>query len=422
MAGVDVFSSNDAFPGGGGGTGLTNWTEGVNIAAPNATTPVTSFTATNAATNVDAALIAKGTGATLAQVPDSLTTGGNKRGQYATDWQKSRTSITQVAGGDYSTISGGLSNSAIRAYCTVGGGQFNTAGIAAGGSHNTIGGGNNNATRGSYTTIAGGANHQAYVDYAAICGGQTNAISADKGFIGGGASNTISGVTGTGYSAVIAGGQGNAISGNNNFYPVIAGGSTNSIVAGANVLYGMTICGGESNSVSHSYATVVGGKEGKSNYQGEVVSANGKFVTVGDAQQSLVTLRRSLASAGSGELTLDGGVPVASGATANILTLPNNSTLSYDIQIVARDTGTTGQNAYWFIRGAIKRDVGVATTAIVGTNFVATQNSAGNSAGWTCVAVADSATNGALQINVSNPTSTGAVRWVASITLVRVTN
>jgi hypothetical protein len=43
-------------------------------------------------TNANAAIKPKGNGANVAQDPDGTTIGGNARGQYATDWQKSRSS------------------------------------------------------------------------------------------------------------------------------------------------------------------------------------------------------------------------------------------------------------------------------------------------------------------------------------------
>lgn len=152
----------------GGAAGLTNWTEAVNTAAPNATVPAVSFTTTNAASNVDAVIAAKGTGATLAQVPDNFSSGGNKRGSYATDLQKSRSANTRVASGSYSVIGGGYNNVVSQNY-----------GVIAGGDSNVI------ATN----------------TYAAICGGGGNTASGQYSFIGGGALNTASGT----YSLVAGG-------------------------------------------------------------------------------------------------------------------------------------------------------------------------------------------------------------------------
>lgn len=85
-----------------GGAWLTNFTEGVNTSAPNATIPVVSMTATNAAANVDVAIVPKGTWAFTLAVADNLATGGNKRGANAIDLQTNRFFSTDVASGSQS--------------------------------------------------------------------------------------------------------------------------------------------------------------------------------------------------------------------------------------------------------------------------------------------------------------------------------
>ena len=60
-------------------------------------------------TNVDAVLRAQGTGAHMAD-PVGPYPLGNHRGDYATDWQKGRGSVTQVASGAAATIPGGVQN------------------------------------------------------------------------------------------------------------------------------------------------------------------------------------------------------------------------------------------------------------------------------------------------------------------------
>ena len=112
------------------GGGLTNWTDAVSTSSPNATVPVVSLTATNAATNVDAAIQKKGTGAILAQVPDGTATGGDKRGTNAVDWQSSRAASSAVASGIRSVVSGGYNNTASGDGSNVPGGYSN---IASGG-------------------------------------------------------------------------------------------------------------------------------------------------------------------------------------------------------------------------------------------------------------------------------------------------
>lgn len=93
-------------------SGTATFTEAENTAAPNATVPVDSLTATGSATNIDVALVPKGTGSVLAQVPDNTATSGNKRGINSVDLQTSRLNANEVASGQYATISGGRYNRA----------------------------------------------------------------------------------------------------------------------------------------------------------------------------------------------------------------------------------------------------------------------------------------------------------------------
>jgi hypothetical protein len=79
--------------------GLTNFTESVNTTSPNATIPVVALTATNAATNVDVAIVPKGTGSFSLASANSAASGGNKRGIKAVDLQTSRYSAAQVSSG-----------------------------------------------------------------------------------------------------------------------------------------------------------------------------------------------------------------------------------------------------------------------------------------------------------------------------------
>lgn len=109
--------------------GLTNFTEAVNTDAPNATVPVCSIIANNAATNVDVCIGAKGTGAILMTTPDNTSTGGNKRGVAAVDLQRYRSAASEVASGSYS-IAMGLHNTAAGNY-TAAIGYKNTAQAAA---------------------------------------------------------------------------------------------------------------------------------------------------------------------------------------------------------------------------------------------------------------------------------------------------
>lgn len=157
--------------------GLTNWTEAINTAAPNATIPVASLTATNAAAGVDAAFIAKGVGAILAQVPTNTSAGGNKRGNYATDFQRLRSAGSQSATGYASSILGGERQTASGNYAVSVGGYSNNAS----GAQAAIGGGNTGIASGDQATVPGGYFCTASATYA-FATGSTNTANGDASF------------------------------------------------------------------------------------------------------------------------------------------------------------------------------------------------------------------------------------------------
>lgn len=147
--------------------GIEYFVENANI-----TLEYSQFSAFGSPSNLDAVFSAKGTGATLAQPPTSDTANGNPRGDYATDWQKHRSASTQVASGNYSTISGGRNNLAIGIYSVISGGI------------------NNNAS-GSYSSVAGGAENIASAQYSYTMGGYQNVSNSDyAGVVGGRKGNT----------------------------------------------------------------------------------------------------------------------------------------------------------------------------------------------------------------------------------------
>lgn len=154
-----------------GGGGLTNWTESVTTASPNATIPAVRFIVNNAAANVDAVVSPKGTGAFLLQLPDGLTSGGNKRGTNAIDLQMSRASAGAggVASGDRSVLIGGANNTNSGNESFIGGGSgiFVNAAVQAG----AVGGVSNTIT-GQGAFVGGGGNHTVSGINSAIIGGE----------------------------------------------------------------------------------------------------------------------------------------------------------------------------------------------------------------------------------------------------------
>jgi hypothetical protein len=153
-------------------------------------------------------------------------------------------SCANVASGPYSTVGGGLANSA-DSTSTIGGGESN----AAFGAKSTVAGGYRNRAGGLYAAVAGGTQNRAEQDFAAIAGGAGNG-ALYYAFVGGGSANDASGP----YS-VIGGGGANGTTASGTF-ATVAGGAGN-VASGLN----STVGGGENNAASGNHATVPGGRE-----------------------------------------------------------------------------------------------------------------------------------------------------------------
>ena len=241
----------------------------------------------NTETNVNVAITALGTGATLAQIPDGTTTGGNARGEYATDWQKSRVSQNRVASGNYSTISGGNSNLASGIYSTVSGGNNNQS------SNNraTISGGEDNIASNVYTTIGGGRDNTASGNYSTIGGGDSNTVNNAYATVSGGAGNDS-----TNTHSTVGGGEDNVSSG---VYATVAGGTTNTASGQSSFVVGQQSRAENLGAVATGYGAVA-------KLRGERAHASGFFGTSGDAQISDFVLRNSSSSTSDVNLFLDG--------------------------------------------------------------------------------------------------------------------
>ena len=313
-----------------GGGGLTRFTEAESTTAPNATVYVDSLTASAASTNADVAFVAKGTGATLAQVPDNATTGGNKRGTYATDLQKSRNAANQVASGNYSSLIGGDGN-------------------------------------------------RASGQYSAVIGGSGNAATNTEGFIGGGSNNSNSGV-----GSSIIGGSFNTCSGSSS----IVGGFFNTGSANYS-----GILAGTNNTANAEAATVVGGYAGTTrSIQGNnVAPASIQPITtnIGSTQSAILLLGRQTTDATATRLTSN----TSAAGTTNQVTLPNNSAYTFQGTVIAAKTAA-GDTSSWKFEGAIKRGANAASTALVAavTPLVIAQDA--GAVTWVVAVTADTTNGG----------------------------
>jgi hypothetical protein len=351
--------------------GLTGFTAAESTTLPNDVTYVNSLTVAAASTNADVALVAKGTGATLAQVPTGTVVGGNKRGQYATDFQKARNAATQVASGGWSSILGGQNNAATANFSFVGGGQNNTAGNQGA----AVVGGANNSASGNSSVVVGGQSNTASSFYAVVVGSDNSGATGSNSAVIGGSTNTASGSA----SAVL--------------------GSSNSTANGQN-------------------SAVVGGRYGTTrSIIGNTVlpaSSNPIATTAGVSQSATLLLGRQTTDATATVLTSN----TSAASTTNQVVLPDNSAYYVKGSIIATITGG-GNTKSWDFVATIKRGASAASTAIVGTVALNVQAADAGAATWLAAITADT-TNGGLAVTVTGQAGT-TIRWVAKLETTEVT-
>jgi hypothetical protein len=298
----------------------------------------------NDASNANAPIVlqASGTGATQAQLTDSTTTGGNARGTYATDFQKSRSNAAYVASGSYSFIGAGQTNKTSGSYSAIVSGSGNQATQT----YSMIVNGNNSISTAQYSTIVNGSDGNASGNYSFIGNGSLQYTPAQYTFIGSGDNNTVSGD----FGAILGGRYG----------------TTRGIV-GMQVLPACSI---------------------------PIASA------AGISQSAILILARQTTNATATVLCSDN----TAASSTNQVIMPDNSAYYFKGRIIAGVTGA-GNTAAWTFEGAIKRGAGVGTTAIVGTvNTSLVARDAGAST-CSFTATADT-TNGGLAITVTGQAST----------------
>jgi hypothetical protein len=346
--GIDITAGVISATGGGG---LTHFTEAVNTSAPNATVPVCSLTAANAATNADWSGVPKGTGAFLASIPSGTSAGGNKRGSQAVDLQMVRSNATHVASGLYSVVCGGDSNQASSTRATVGGGNLNTA-------SNTgcvVSGGLRNVASGPAASVAGGQDNTANAQNAVVAGGTTNTASGTQSTVGGGNANTASGSI-----SVVAGGQSNTASGINSFIPGGIQATTRGITG------------------AHAWASGQRSALGDRQHFGMPV-----FAVTTDTTPTILASAASLTA-------------------ASVNTLPNNSAWAGTVLVVARSTG--GDTAMWHFSVLAKRGANAAATSVPFFGVIHSHIEAGLT-GVNCTIVANT-TRGSVEVEFTGLAAT----------------
>jgi hypothetical protein len=287
--------------------GLTNWTEAYNAG----TQSTSSFTSTNAASNVNAALIPKGTGALTAHVPDGTTTGGNSRGTYAVDWQRVRSNANQVAEGAYAVIAGGANNRVTNQY-----------GFAVG-VDNVVG-----TSGGFYGVGMGFGNNIANFLDGGMAFGRQNYIYNNW---------------------AVALGQQNLITG------VCAFGA------------------GEANQTNADYASTPGGYRANAALYGQQAHASGYFAAVGDAQAHELVFRASVTGTAITELFLNGSTIRAILPSTNTIWQGIVDIVAVTTA-VGNGTGTAGDIVGTEYKVTIKR-IGTSTVIVGTVQEIGTTNS-----------------------------------------------
>lgn len=429
--------------------GQVTFSERVNVEADSLVTTQSSSVIAASTTNANLVIAPNGTGALVASIPDGTATGGNARGVNAVDLQTSRTLNTQVAGRDYSVITGGQNNlvggvaSAKWSGILAGRGNSvlgNFDGIIAGdanttnasGSYNVIGGGLSNAVSGSaaYSGVFSGSNNIASTNYSVVLGGLSNTASSSFSVVSGGQSNTAS----TNTHATVVGGQSNTSSASK----AISGGFSNTASGSYSVALGFvnTASGVGSNAIgiinnaSADYGTAIGARS-NAYLLGQFANAGSNFTEVGfgDCQNSLLNAFRvaTLTTGATATLSLDGT------GTTNLI-IPKGSQRSWNVQVrwvavVTAITGTaTGVNVgdtktSTDLLAVAKRGVGVTTVSAhtsAGTHAIETIAGSLTAANITYTAGASQE----MAITFTGPTFAGGgsvtMRVVAAISLTEV--
>lgn len=258
-------------------------------------------------------------------------------------------------------------------YCTVGGGQGNTASWTCA----TVSGGRKNTAGWQYATVGGGYYNITSGYASTICGGDSNTASRDHAFVGGGFENIASGNSSTigggynnqavGYYATVSGGVENIA---NTHYAAICGGYADTVYARyGGVLSGFHNLAGD-NTDHDTAAVVVGGWEN---------AANAKYTTVGGGRYNTAANNDATISGGaynnaSGlQAAIGGGqYNTASGWRTTISGGEYNSA-SWNGAVVAGGSNNSADSGYSFVGGGYQNHVAGNYSSILGgyTNTIA---------------------------------------------------
>jgi hypothetical protein len=389
---------------------IADWTTAFN----SGTQATSSWTATNAAANVNAAIVPKGTGALIVNIPDGTVTGGNARGTYAVDLQRIRNNAARIASGAYSAIVAGSNNTASGSNSIVLSGNLNSSsgfGSITGGESNTATGSNcvslgesNNATGIAAISLGRGNNNQGGGggDRGSFAIGFGNTCNFTEGGGALGKQNTASNFN------AIAIGQSSTASAN--ISTAIGNSCTASGVA--------SLALGSSNTASGAISTTIGGANAISNLYGQTAHASGQFAAGGDAQAHVLVWRRAVTGApvGGTELFLDGASIAA--------ILPSTNAVWHgiiDIAAICTATGNgttvTGDVEATSYKVTIKR-IGTATSLVGTVQEIGTTNADASMASGVFT-IDNNDTNESLRIVYTSPVTAGTTTTIRVVATFR---
>jgi hypothetical protein len=202
--------------------------------------------------------------------------------------------------------------------------------------------------------------------------------------------------------SVLIGGENNTASA---FNAAVIAGSTNEATGQQSV-----IIGGVSNKTIGTNSVVIGGKYGWDRNATNVIvmgAMGGTFL--GGNQLRVQVLMATTTDATSTRLTTTNTVP----SSANQLNVDNSIVCMFRAEIIATVQSASGNIKSWTVIGAIKRGLGVATTALVSTPAVNINAADAGASTWAITATADT-TNGALALNAVGQAATN-IRWTAVV-------
>jgi len=349
--------------------GLTNFTEAEATTSPNNTVYVDSLTAAGSTTNVDVAIVPKGSGAFMLDIPDNTATGGNKRGTNAVDLQTSRNANDQVASGNNSFVAGQNNRAAGSNSVTIG-----TSCAATGSNSVTIG---TSCTASGQESLALGRSSTSSNFQSLVLGAYCTASGQESLALG-----NFSLSSGT-YSHTL--------------------GRLLTASAPQSTAIGHSCTANANNSFATGVSSHVFGVWGRLSYSGRQIG------TSGDCQKSTFILGERTTNNTAKTLITGAGVGGGTAGSDNQVILSNQSAYRFKGTIIGKQSGSTNTSA-WDVDGLIVRGANAAATTLIVSNV----NVVDNTPTFGTPTLAADTTNGGLQIQVTGAAATN-IQWTAVI-------